>query len=124
MTCITPDTCIAIDLHHRVGGIKNDSGENVGDNPVVYFQTALLYTNAHGRRVRVTTLGIRTTTSPGDLLRTADIGAVAAMVTRRAVGELCDESYNKDDMDRRLKLVSRYHPFGSRRIKLEFYYAR
>jgi len=106
MTCITPDTCIAIDLHHRVGGIKNDSGENGGDNPVVYFQTALLYTNAHGRRrVRVTTLGIRTTTSPGDLLRTADIGAVAAMVTRRAVGELCDESYNKDDMDRRLKLV-------------------
>jgi len=108
MTYIAPDTCIAVDLDHRVGGIQNESGENGGnnDNPLVYFQTALLYTNAHGRRrVRVTTLGLRTTTSPGNILRTADIGAVTTMTTRRAVGVLCDELYSNDESDRRLRLV-------------------
>lgn len=56
---------------------------------MVYFQSAFLYTTSDGRRrVRVTTLGLRTTTLVSDSFRCSDFGATAAILTRRAIGKL------------------------------------
>merc|ERR1712157_512313 len=79
MSCVTPDTNIAVELSHRIGGIKNDLS-SVNENPMVYFQTALLYTSTSGRRrLRVTTLGLRSTKSASDAFRTSDFGVVSSI---------------------------------------------
>lgn len=91
---VTPDTCIPILLEHKVGGIPSERGMNgkkLGENPIVYFQSALLYTTRTGhRRVRVTTLALRTATEVAAIFRSADFGAVTAMMTRQAVCDLHD----------------------------------
>jgi hypothetical protein len=54
LSVVTPDTCIAVDLEHRVGGLPKES-------KYVYLQTALLHTTLFGeRRCRVSTLALRT----------------------------------------------------------------
>eukprot|EP00980_Cylindrotheca_fusiformis_P012359 scaffold3033_cov91-Cylindrotheca_fusiformis.AAC.5 len=72
------DTCIGVELEHRVGGIpKEDS--------FVYVQTALLYTNAWTgeRRMRVSTLGLRTCNRAESCFPSIDFGALAAIELRR-----------------------------------------
>ena len=74
-----PNTCIAIELEHRVGGIPKSR-----DN--IYVQTALLYTTVSGkRRVRVTTLAIRTSSIVNEIYRTVDFNAVMSLLTRSAI---------------------------------------
>eukprot|EP00957_Ditylum_brightwellii_P202682 15331280-Ditylum_brightwellii.AAC.1 len=61
---------------------------------MVYIQSALLYTNQAGRRrVRVTTLALRTSTTAADIFRAADFGAVTAFMTRQAVADLQQDDY-------------------------------
>jgi protein transport protein SEC24 len=95
LPCVTPDTCIAIELGHRVGGIPQEidaNGNKIEKNPMVYFQTALLYTTSCGRRrVRVTTLGLITSTSPTEIFRSSDFGTLAAVMTRQAIDKVWDQ---------------------------------
>ena len=95
LPCVTPDTCIAIELGHRVGGIPQEidaNGDKMKRNPMVYFQTALLYTTSCGRRrVRVTTLGLMTSTFPSDIFRSSDFGTLAAVITRQAIDKVWDK---------------------------------
>ena len=93
MSCVMPDTCIAIELNHRIGGIPgalDQNGRRVDNiDPTVYFQTALLYTNAFGRRrVRVTTLALRATTSVPEVFKAANFDALAVFMTRQAISDL------------------------------------
>mmetsp|Transcript_24734 Transcript_24734/g.32937 ORF Transcript_24734/g.32937 Transcript_24734/m.32937 type:complete len:530 (+) Transcript_24734:309-1898(+) len=95
LSSISPDTCIAVELEHKVGGIPRDSNSKDKDeDPMVYIQSALLYTNQAGRRrVRVTTLALRTSTTAADIFRAADFGAVTAFMTRQAVADLQQDDY-------------------------------
>eukprot|EP00978_Attheya_sp_CCMP212_P002337 scaffold4839_cov57-Attheya_sp.AAC.2 len=90
LSCVTAETCIPVILDHRVGGIpkrKDASGDS--PDPMVYFQSALLYTTRWGqRRVRVTTLGIRTASTVSDVFRSADFGAITTLMTRRSIETL------------------------------------
>jgi protein transport protein SEC24 len=82
MTCVDPTTCIAVDLEHRVGGIRKDA-------QIVYFQSALLYTTSAGeRRVRVSTLALRTTKEPTTVFRSADFSAITTLMTRKTITNL------------------------------------
>ena len=61
--------------------------------PMAFFQAATLYTTTTGRRrVRVSTLGLATTRVPADVYRLADLGTVAAVMTRAAISDLEDPS--------------------------------
>ena len=73
---VTPETCLAVTLEHRVGGIR--------DKNLAYVQTALLYTNpwTGDRRVRVSTLAIKVTSIPEQVLSSMDFGALAALQLR------------------------------------------
>lgn len=76
---VTPDTCIAVEFHHQIGGIPKS-------NKFAFIQMALLYTTPMGhRRLRVSTLAIRASSSPTEVFRSADFGALTAMITKRAV---------------------------------------
>ena len=89
MSSVSPDTCIAVQLRHKIGGIPKDSGASAGRDPMVYFQSALLYTTAAGsRRVRVTTLALRSTSVPSEVFRFSDFGAVTAFITRQAISDM------------------------------------
>ena len=73
---VTPETCLAVSLEHRVGGIR--------DSKMAYVQTALLYTNpwTGDRRVRVSTLAIMVTNIPEKILPSMDFQALAALQLR------------------------------------------
>lgn len=82
MSVIDPQSCISVVLEHRVGGIPKDAN-------VVYFQSALLYTASSGkRRIRISTLGLRTTSEPADVFRSADNSAIMALLSRQCIAEL------------------------------------
>ena len=78
LSCLMPNTSIVIELEHRVGGIPKDRNN-------VYVQTALLYTTVSGkRRVRVSTLAIRTSKIVSEIYRAVDFNAVVSLLTRSA----------------------------------------
>jgi len=78
------DTTIAIGIQHKVGGIPDHGGNT--NRGMVFFQSALLYTSPFGeRRVRVMTLGLRTTKHVQDVFRGADYGAMTSFITRQAI---------------------------------------
>ena len=83
-------TPIAVLLEHKVGGVVDTRGGRKGiDVPMVFFQSAVLYTTLTGsRRVRVSTMGLVTTKVPADVFRSADLGTVAAVLTRQAISDL------------------------------------
>lgn len=74
---VTPETCIGVTLDHRVGGIPKDDDH-------ASLQTALLYTNpwTGERRVRVSTLTLRISTSPELVAKTINFNALAALQLR------------------------------------------
>ena len=79
LASVSPNTCIAVELEHRVGGIPKE-------NRFLYVQAALLYSTLTGkRRVRVSTLAIRTCSIANDVYRSIDFGATTAMLMREAV---------------------------------------
>ena len=118
LPCVTPDTCIGVELGYRVGGIPKEIDENgnkVDKDPMVYFQSALLYTTSCGRRrVRVTTLGLSTSTSPVDIFRSADFDALAAVMMRQAIDKVWDPDEGSLRLarnsiaDRCVKLLANY----------------
>mmetsp|Transcript_8789 Transcript_8789/g.16970 ORF Transcript_8789/g.16970 Transcript_8789/m.16970 type:complete len:555 (-) Transcript_8789:65-1729(-) len=84
---VTPETCIAVTLEHRVGGLpspNNNNNSSSSNNNFAYVQTALLYTNpwTGDRRVRVSTLAIRVTDTASNVLPSMDFGALAALQLR------------------------------------------
>ena len=82
LSAVSPNTCIAIELDHRVGGIHKSK-------KMVYIQVATLYTAINGkRRVRVSTLALRVSTDPSIIFRCSDFGAYTAMLLRRAITHL------------------------------------
>ena len=82
LSIVDATTCIAVSLEHRVGGIRKEA-------PFVYFQSALLYTTSSGkRRVRVSTLALKTASTPADVFRSADFGAVTALWTRQTIANV------------------------------------
>jgi len=90
---------IAILLEHKIGGVQDTrrwGGRREGGidaPPWVFFQSAVLYTTPTGRRrVRVSTMGLVTTKVPADIFRSADLGTVAAIMTRQAISDLEDPS--------------------------------
>jgi len=92
LTYVSPHTTVALAIEHKVGGIpaeKDSWGRKIPGDPMCYFQSALLYTASDGRRrVRVSTLGLRTTTLASDAFRSSDFGTTASVLTRRAVAAL------------------------------------
>lgn len=89
LSTVTSDTCLAIQLRHKIGGIPKDSGASSGRDPMVYFQSALLYTTSAGsRRVRVSTLALQSTSVPSEVFRLSDFGAVTAFTTRQAISDM------------------------------------
>lgn len=90
---------IAVLLEHKIGGVQDTrrwGGRQEGGilaQPMVFFQSAVLYTTLTGRRrVRVSTMGLATTKVPADVFRSADLGTVAAIMTRQAVSDMDDPS--------------------------------
>ena len=76
LASLSPNTCISVELDHRVGGIPKGSS-------VVYFQTALLYTSLSGRRlVRVSTLAIPIARSANDVFQGADFSTILPYLVR------------------------------------------
>ena len=89
LSTVTSDTCVAIQLRHKIGGIPKESGASTGRDPLAYFQTALLYTTVAGsRRVRVSTLALQSTSVPSEVFRLSDFGAVTAFTTRQAITDM------------------------------------
>lgn len=86
---IDSSTTIAVTLEHKIGGVVNTMGGGRNDAPLVFFQSAVLYTTLTGkRRVRVSTMSLPTTKVAADVFRSADLGTVATMMTRQAVSDL------------------------------------
>ena len=86
---IDSSTTIALLLEHKIGGVMNTMDSGKQTNPMVFFQSAVLYTTLTGRRrVRVTTLGLPTTKVAADVFRSADLGAAATIMTRQAVSDV------------------------------------
>jgi len=82
LSAVLPNTCIAVELEHRVGGINKKQR-------LVYIQVATLYTAINGRRrVRVSTLALRVSSDPLDIFRCSDFGAYTALLSRQAVNHL------------------------------------
>lgn len=77
LAAVTPETNLAVTLEHRVGGLPRDSD-------LAFVQTALLYTNpwTGDRRIRISTLALRTTNQPEAVLESMDFGALAALQLR------------------------------------------
>jgi len=93
LSSMYPGTSIAVVLEHKIGGVvdtMNGSSSRKGiDMPMVFFQSAVLYTTKTGqRRVRVSTLGLPTTKVPADIFRSADLGAVSTIFTRGAISDV------------------------------------
>jgi protein transport protein SEC24 len=88
---VNADTCIAIELDYDIGGIPKAGGGKT--NPIVYFQTALLYTTMTGRRrLRVSTLALPTTTSESEAFKAVRFGATCTLLTRKAIDDLFQPS--------------------------------
>lgn len=97
LSSITPSTCIAVELEHRVGGIPKERKH-------VFVQTALLYSTLSGRRrVRVSTLALRTTTVPNDTYRSADFATLTTLLTRSTVDCLRHAAPDSDSVSLRMK---------------------
>ena len=88
---------IAVLLEYKIGGVQDtrrwggrqDNGANLP--PMVFFQSAVLYTTLSGRRrMRVSTIGLATTKVPADVYRSADLGTIAAIFTRQAITDVED----------------------------------
>jgi len=94
LSSMNSGTSIALLLEHKIGGVQDTQGGRRGiDAPMVFFQSAVLYTTLTGRRrVRVSTMGLLTTKVPADVYRSADLGTVAAIMTRQAVSDLEDRN--------------------------------
>ncbi|KAL7453213.1 hypothetical protein ACHAWC_004887 [Mediolabrus comicus] len=93
LSSMNPGTSIAVILEHKVGGvvdtIRGSSGRKGIDMPMVFFQSAVLYTTKTGqRRVRVSTIGLPTSKVPADVFRSADLGAVSTIFTREAISDV------------------------------------
>ena len=89
LSSIDSSTTIAVLLEHKIGGITNTLNSEKNDEPMIFFQSAVLYTTLNGRRrVRVSTLGLPTTKVAADVFRGADLGAVATIMTRQAVSDV------------------------------------
>ena len=89
LSSIDSSTTIAVLLEHKIGGITNTLNSEKNDEPMIFFQSAVLYTTLTGRRrVRVSTLGLPTTKVAADVFRGADLGAVATIMTRQAVSDV------------------------------------
>ena len=79
LSAVLPNTCIAVELEHRVGGIHKNKG-------MVYIQCATLYTALNGqRRIRVSTLALRVSSEPSEIFRCSDFGAYTALSSRQAI---------------------------------------
>ncbi|GKY92125.1 hypothetical protein MPSEU_000183900 [Mayamaea pseudoterrestris] len=82
LTTLSSTTCLAIELDHRIGGVRKDQ-------PFVFFQSATLYTTMSGqRRVRVSTLAVRTATTAKEVFRSVDFSTVSSVLLRRVVANL------------------------------------
>ena len=92
LSSINSATSIVLLLEHKVGGVQDTRGGQKGyDAPMIFFQSALLYTTMTGkRRVRVSTLALNTTKVPADVFRSADLGTVSTIMTRQAISDLED----------------------------------
>lgn len=89
LSSIDSSTAVAVLLEHKIGGITNTMDPGKKNAPMVFFQSAVLYTTLAGkRRVRVSTLGLPTTKVAADVFRSADLGTVAAIMTRQAVSDV------------------------------------
>lgn len=89
LASIDSSTTVAVLLEHKIGGITNTLDAGKKDSPMVFFQSAVLYTTLTGkRRVRVSTIGLPTTKVAADVFRSADLGAVATVMTRQAVSDV------------------------------------
>ena len=92
LSSMHPGTSIALVLEHKIGGVVDTMNSNSRkgiDMPMIFFQSAVLYTTKTGqRRVRVSTLGLPTSKAPADIFRSADLGAVSTMLTRGAVSDV------------------------------------
>jgi protein transport protein SEC24 len=91
LSSIDSSTTIAVMLEHKIGGVVHtrDGGKKIDAPPMVFFQSAVLYTTMTGRRrVRVSTLGLSTSKVSADVFRSADLGTVATIMTREAVSDL------------------------------------
>ena len=101
LSVVTPDTCIAVNLEHRVGGLPKEA-------KLVFIQTALLYTCplSGQRRVRVSTLALRTSAIVPDVYRSMDFGAIAALELRLAATPLLSPEHDEAGDSARIK--SRY----------------
>jgi protein transport protein SEC24 len=93
LASLSPNTCISVELDHRVGGLPKSSS-------MVYFQTALLYTSCSGRRlVRVSTLAIPIAKSANDVFQGADFAAILPYLVRTTHAHLVKtiNEQKKDD---------------------------
>lgn len=98
MASVSPDTCIAVQVEHQIGGIPKKS-------KYVYIQFALLYTSPLGyRRLRVSTLALRCASSPTEVYRSVDFGTYTAVLTRNAAANVYDP---KEDVLTPLRTVRR-----------------
>mmetsp|Transcript_23459 Transcript_23459/g.26742 ORF Transcript_23459/g.26742 Transcript_23459/m.26742 type:complete len:477 (+) Transcript_23459:1526-2956(+) len=96
LPCVYPNTCFAVELGYKIGGIPYDLdqyGRRVEKiDPMAYFQSALLYTDSFGRRrVRVTTLGLRTSKSVSSIFNACDFGVLTTLLTRQAMNKLLQD---------------------------------
>eukprot|EP00438_Fugacium_kawagutii_P008578 Skav214143 [mRNA] locus=scaffold1645:177217:194553:- [translate_table: standard] len=77
--------------------------ENVTPDPVLYVQSALLYTNSEGeRRIRVHTWAAMTTPNFNDIIGSIDVQASAVMMSHQALAQ----SLNTNQTEGRNKLSS------------------
>lgn len=95
LSCVTAQTNLAVLLEHRIGGLPKKQ-------PYAFVQSALLYTTVSGqRRVRVSTLGLRPSTSVPDIFLSYDFTALSTLFLRRAVSllQLSSENVDADKAD-------------------------
>jgi len=87
---VHPDTCVAVELEHRVGGLSKRE-------KLCYVQSALLYTTPSGqRRVRVSTLALNIASTAADVYRGVDFSAVTSFFARQVVEQLFDPRQGDD----------------------------
>lgn len=93
LSCVTPATCIAVQLEHSVGGIKKGKW--------AYIQAALLYSTPAGqRRVRVSTLALRSTADVAQVFRSVDLSATTLILTRYCVDRLRQTKDDSGDLEK------------------------
>ena len=119
LSCIMPDTCITIELEHRIGGIPNALEENGrrSSDSIAYLQTALLYTTAFGnRRVRVTTLALKVAASIPTIFDSANFDSLTAFMTRQAISDIFDHGSlhlaRLEILNRCVSILSKYRKHG------------